>query len=95
MGLRTNPDRILENIDRQRIREEEAQAGQDRQATGRELETEIPDVDATTPERMKRILATRKRPRMPNSANWLRTFAPWATFPRIMPAATCRFRSST
>ena len=55
MGLRTNPDRILENIDRQRIREEEAQAGQDRQAVGRELETEIPDVDATTPERMRRI----------------------------------------
>ena len=53
MGLRTNPDRILENIDRQRIRDEEAQAGQDRQAVGRELETEIPAVDATTPERMK------------------------------------------
>ena len=57
MGLRTNPDRILENIDRQRIREEEAQAGQDRQAVGRELETEIPAVDATTPERMKRIFS--------------------------------------
>ena len=61
MGLRTNPDRILENIDRQRIREEEAQAGQDRQAIGRELETEIPDVDATTPERMKRIFAIVER----------------------------------
>ena len=41
MGLRTNPDRILDNIDRQRIRDEEAQAGQDRQAVGRELETEL------------------------------------------------------
>ena len=61
MGLRTNPDRILENIDRQRTREEEAQAGQDRQAVGRELETEIPDVDATTPERMKRIFAIVER----------------------------------
>jgi len=61
MGLRTNPDRILENIDRQRIRDEEAQAGQDRQAVGRELETEIPDVDATTPERMKRIFAIVER----------------------------------
>ena len=61
MGLRTNPDRILENIDRQRIREEEAQAGQDRQAVGKELETEIPDVDATTPERMKRIFSIVER----------------------------------
>lgn len=55
MGLRTNPDRILENIDRQRSREEEGQAGEDRKASGRELDTEIPDVDATTPERMRRI----------------------------------------
>lgn len=62
MGLRTNPDRILENIDRQRSREEEAHAaGQDRQAVGKELETEIPDVDATTPERMKRIFAIVER----------------------------------
>ena len=59
MGLRTNPDRILETIDRQRIREEEAQAGQDRQATGRELETEIPDVDATTPDVLFRGLSRR------------------------------------
>ena len=62
MGLRTNPDQILENIDRQRSREEEAHAaGQDRQAVGKELETEIPDVDATTPERMKRIFAIVER----------------------------------
>jgi hypothetical protein len=69
MGLRTNPDRILENIDRQRIREEEAQAGQDRQAVGRELETEIPDVDATTPERMKRIFAIVERSYAKAAAN--------------------------
>ena len=55
MGLRTNPDRILDNIDRQRSREDEDQTGQDRQAVGRDLETEIPDIDATTPERMRRI----------------------------------------
>ena len=61
MGLRTNPDRILENIDRQRSREEEGHAGQDRQAIGRELETEIPDVDATTPERMRRIFGIVER----------------------------------
>ena len=69
MGLRTNPDRILDNIDRQRIREEEAQAGQDRQAVGRELETEIPDVDATTPERMKRIFAIVERSYAKAAAN--------------------------
>ncbi len=57
MSLRTNPDRILENIDRQRTREEEGHAGQDRHAIGRELQTEIPDIDATTPERMRRIFA--------------------------------------
>jgi len=55
MSLRTNPDRILENIDRQRTREEEGHAGQDRHAIGKELNTEIPDIDATTPERMRRI----------------------------------------
>ena len=69
MGLRTNPDRILENIDRQRIREEEAQAGQDRQAIGRELETEIPDVDATTPERMRRIFSIVERSYTKAAAN--------------------------
>ena len=58
MGLRTNPDRILDNIDRQRSREDEDQTGQGRQAVGRDLETEIPDIDATTPERMRRIFKT-------------------------------------
>ena len=57
MSLRTNPDRILENIDRQRTREEEGHAGQDRHAIGRELDITIPDIDATTPERMRRIFS--------------------------------------
>ena len=57
MSLRTNPDRILENIDRQRTREEEGHAGQDRHAIGRELDTTIPDIDTTTPERMRRIFS--------------------------------------
>ena len=61
MGLRTNPDRILDNIDRQRSREDEDQTGQDRQAVGRDLETEIPDIDATTPERMRRIFRVVER----------------------------------
>ena len=56
MGLRTNPDRILDNIDRQRSRESEDQTGQARQAVGRDLETGIPDIDATTPGRIFRIV---------------------------------------
>lgn len=56
MSFRTNPDRILENIDRARSRDDSGlRAGSDRQASGRELDTEVPDVDATTPERLKRI----------------------------------------
>jgi len=56
MSLRTNPDRILENIDRQRSRDEEAgRLSHDRQAVGRELDTMPPPPDATNPERMKRV----------------------------------------
>ncbi|SVB32923.1 uncharacterized protein METZ01_LOCUS185777 [marine metagenome] len=55
MSLRTNPDRILDNIDRQKLREEENQSNQNRQAIGRALNTEPPDLDATTPERTKRL----------------------------------------
>lgn len=62
MSYRTNPDRILDNIDRARNRATEA-AGLyvERQAMGRELETEMPDVDATTTERLKRIFAVLER----------------------------------
>ncbi|MDT8369376.1 MAG: hypothetical protein RQ745_09230 [Longimicrobiales bacterium] len=59
MSLRTNPDRILENIDRRRNRDDEMRG--ERQAAGRELDTEVPAVDATTPERLKRIFATIER----------------------------------
>ena len=56
MGFRTNPDRILENIDRARSRESDApRSGTDLQASVREMDTEVPDVDATNPERMRRI----------------------------------------
>lgn len=56
MSYRTNPDRILENIDRARNRDaENAGLYIERQAMGRDLDTEIPDIDATTTERMKRI----------------------------------------
>jgi hypothetical protein len=62
MSLRTNPDRILDNIDRARNRDAEA-AGLyvERQAQGRDLDTEMPDLDATTTERLKRVFATLER----------------------------------
>ena len=57
MSLRTNPDRILENIDRERSRDEESagRPADNRQAVGRELDTTPPASDATNPERMKRV----------------------------------------
>lgn len=58
MSFRTNPDRILENIDRARSRDmERALSLDDRRARGREMDTTIPDGDSTNPERMKRIFA--------------------------------------
>ena len=56
MGFRTNPDRILEKIDRARSLELDApRLESDLQASVRELDTEVPDVDATNPERLRRI----------------------------------------
>ena len=58
MSYRTNPDRILDNIDRARSRDiERALSLNDRQARGREMDTEVPDGDATTPERLRRVFA--------------------------------------
>lgn len=62
MGFRTNPDRILENIDRSRARDDDApRSGTDRQAGARELDTHVPGSDATNPERMKRIFQAVER----------------------------------
>ena len=61
MSFRTNPDRILDNIDRRRNREETGLRGSERQATGRELDTEVPDVEATNPERVKRVFRAVER----------------------------------
>lgn len=62
MSYRTNPDRILDNIDRARNRDaESARFNLDRQAQGRELDTEVPPADATNPERVKRIFAVVER----------------------------------
>lgn len=62
MSFRTNPDRILESIDRERTRAEEAaRHTDDRQAVGRELDTQTPSSDATTSERMKRVFRAVER----------------------------------
>jgi hypothetical protein len=62
MGFRTNTDRILDSIDRARSREDEAaRGGAQRQATGRELDTQVPDGDTTNPERIKRIFGAVER----------------------------------
>jgi hypothetical protein len=62
MSYRTNPDRILDSIDRARNRDAESARFQlDRQAQGRELDTHIPDLDATNPERVKRIFQAVER----------------------------------
>jgi hypothetical protein len=56
MSLRNNPDRILDSIDRARTREAEGRAfAFTREATARELGTELPDVNATSAERLRRI----------------------------------------
>ena len=56
MSFRTNPDRILEGIDRARNRDaESAQFNLDRQAMGRDLISDLPAVDATNPERVRRV----------------------------------------
>ena len=62
MSLRTNPDRILENIDRARERDADApRSGTNRQASARDLDTDVPDVDSTNPERLKRIFRAVER----------------------------------
>jgi len=62
MGFRTNTDRILDNIDRSRSRDEEGlRGGGQRQASGRELDTDTPSHDHTNPERIKRIFAAVER----------------------------------
>ena len=55
MSFRTNPDRILDNIDRQRNRDDDGRDNYARDATAKELGTELPDSDATPGERVRRI----------------------------------------
>lgn len=55
MSFRTNPDRILDHIDRQRNRDDEGRDDFTRDASARELETEVPDLDATPAERLRRV----------------------------------------
>ena len=69
MSFRTNPDRILANIDRARDREAEARLDFTRQAMGRELESELPDLDATTSERVQRIFKLIERAYMSTASS--------------------------
>ncbi len=55
MNLRNNPDRILDSIDRERSRDEDRRDAFTRDASARELDTEVPDSDATPSERIRRI----------------------------------------
>jgi len=55
MSFRTNPDRILNSIDRARERAAEAREDFTRQATARELDTELPETDVTQSERVRRV----------------------------------------
>ena len=57
MSYRTNPDRILENIDRARSRDQEMGPQHPRQATGRELDTEAPGSGDTPTDRTRRIFS--------------------------------------
>ncbi len=55
MSFRTNPDRILDNIDRQRNRDDAEGSHFSRDASARELATDVPALDATTTERLRRL----------------------------------------
>ena len=56
MNYRTNPDRILDNIDRSRNREAEDTAHRfQRDASARALLTEVPDSQAPSSERVRRV----------------------------------------
>ncbi len=54
MSFRTNPDRILDHIDRERNRDD-AGAHFSRDASARKLDTELPPSEATTTERLRRL----------------------------------------
>ncbi|MEX0935586.1 MAG: hypothetical protein WD013_01695 [Gemmatimonadota bacterium] len=55
MSFRTNPDRILDHIDRERNRDDGGRDDFFRDASARELGTDVPAPDATPSERVRRI----------------------------------------
>ncbi len=61
MSFRTNPDRILDSIDRARDRAAEARQDFTRQAVARELDTGLPGPDDTMNERARRVFALVER----------------------------------
>jgi hypothetical protein len=68
MSFRTNPDRILDHIDRERTRDD---AGDTfvRDASARELDSEVPSTDATPTERLRRIFALVERAYMATASS--------------------------
>lgn len=61
MSFRNNPDRILDHIDRERNRDDDGRNDFPRDATGRELDTTVPALDATTSERLRRVFSLVER----------------------------------
>lgn len=60
MSFRTNPDRILDSIDRSRTRDD-GDSGSIREASARVLDTEPPRSDATQSERVRRVFQVVER----------------------------------
>ncbi len=60
MSFRTNPDRILDSIDRERSRDDGG-LGFVRDASARELDTEVPVPGSTPTERLRRLFALVER----------------------------------
>jgi len=76
MSFRTNPDRILDSIDRAKERAAEARADFTRQTVARELDTEIPGLDDTMSERSRRVFKLVERTYMATAqSNDLRQLA--------------------
>ncbi len=55
MSFRTNPDRILDNIDRERSRDDVSDFV--REASARQLDTEVPAPGSTSTERLRRVFS--------------------------------------
>lgn len=75
MSYRTNPDRILENIDRDRDRAEQGEPHYERQATGKDLDTEVPGHNSTPTDRTRRVFSVVERAYTKCAQNELKALA--------------------